>query len=37
MEQEVERQIGAAAAVMRLMYWSVVVKELSLKAKFSIF
>ena len=34
MDREVDRRIGAAAAVMWLLYWSVVVKrELSRKAK----
>ncbi|KAK3526845.1 hypothetical protein QTP86_000734 [Hemibagrus guttatus] len=38
MDREIDRQIGAAAAVMRSMYRSVVVKkELSRKAKFSIY
>ncbi|KAK3543057.1 hypothetical protein QTP70_010553 [Hemibagrus guttatus] len=38
MDREIDRQIGAAAAVMRSMYWSVVVKkELSQKAKLSIY
>ncbi|KAK3538555.1 hypothetical protein QTP86_006718 [Hemibagrus guttatus] len=38
MDREIDRQIGAAAAVMRSMYWSVVVKkELSRKAKLSIY
>ncbi len=37
-EPEVDRQIGAASAVMRSMYRSVVVKkELSCKAKLSIY
>ncbi len=38
MEREIDRRIGAASAVMRSMYWSVVVKkELSHKAKLSIY
>jgi len=38
MEQEMDRQIGAASAVMRTLYRSVVVKrELSQKAKLSIY
>ncbi|KAK3523071.1 hypothetical protein QTP86_012652 [Hemibagrus guttatus] len=38
MDREIDRWIGAAAAVMRPMYWSVVVKkELSRKAKLSIY
>ncbi len=37
MEREIERQIGAASAVMRSMYRSVVEKELSCKAKLSIY
>ncbi|KAK3509001.1 hypothetical protein QTP70_015948 [Hemibagrus guttatus] len=38
MDREIDRQIGAAAAVMRSMYRSVVVKkELSRKAKLSIY
>ncbi|KAK3537481.1 hypothetical protein QTP70_012107 [Hemibagrus guttatus] len=38
MDREIDRHIGAAAAVMRSMYWSVVVKkELSRKAKLSIY
>ncbi len=38
MEREIERRIGAASAVMRSMYWSIVVKnELSRKAKISIY
>ncbi|KAK3526284.1 hypothetical protein QTP70_022683 [Hemibagrus guttatus] len=38
MDCEIHRRIGAAAAVMRSMYWSVVVKkELSRKAKLSIY
>ncbi len=38
MEREIDRRIGAASAVMRLMYRSVVVKkELSCKAKLSIY
>ncbi|KAK3558236.1 hypothetical protein QTP86_013969 [Hemibagrus guttatus] len=38
MDHEIDRRIGAAAAVMRSMYWSVVVKkELSRKAKLSIY
>ncbi|KAK3529874.1 hypothetical protein QTP86_007288 [Hemibagrus guttatus] len=37
MDREIDRRIGAAAAVMRSMYWSVVVKELSQKAKISIY
>ncbi|KAK3542721.1 hypothetical protein QTP70_000102 [Hemibagrus guttatus] len=38
MDREIDRWIGAAAAVMRSMYWSVVVKkELSRKAKLSIY
>ncbi len=38
MEREIDRRIGAASAVMRLMYRSVVVKkELSRKAKLSIY
>ena len=38
MECEIDRQIGAAAAVMRLLYWSVMVKkELSRKAKLLIY
>ncbi|KAK3538698.1 hypothetical protein QTP86_013041 [Hemibagrus guttatus] len=38
MDREIDRRIGAAAAVMRSMYWSVVVKmELSQKAKLSIY
>ncbi|KAK3559185.1 hypothetical protein QTP86_005078 [Hemibagrus guttatus] len=38
MDREIDRRIGAAAAVMRSMYWSVVVKkELSRKAKLSIY
>ncbi|KAK3556314.1 hypothetical protein QTP70_007118 [Hemibagrus guttatus] len=38
MDCEIDRRIGAAAAVMRSMYWSVVVKkELSRKAKLSIY
>ena len=37
-ECEIDRQIGAAAAVMRSLYWSVVVKrELTQKAKLSIY
>ncbi|KAK3521467.1 hypothetical protein QTP70_005775 [Hemibagrus guttatus] len=36
MDLEIDRWIGAAAAVMRSMYWSVVVKkELSRKARFT--
>ncbi|KAK3558055.1 hypothetical protein QTP86_006473 [Hemibagrus guttatus] len=38
MDREIDRRIGAAAAVMRSMYWSVVVKkELSRKAKLLIY
>ncbi|KAK3513401.1 hypothetical protein QTP70_014229 [Hemibagrus guttatus] len=38
MDREIDSRIGAAAAVMRSMYWSVVVKkELSRKAKLSIY
>ncbi|TWW59251.1 hypothetical protein D4764_06G0007810 [Takifugu flavidus] len=38
MEQEIDRRIGAASAVMRTLHWSVVVKrELSQKAKLSIY
>ncbi|KAK3534690.1 hypothetical protein QTP86_020345 [Hemibagrus guttatus] len=38
MDREIDRRIGAAAAVMWSMYWSVVVKkELSQKAKLSIY
>ncbi|KAK3515257.1 hypothetical protein QTP70_013021, partial [Hemibagrus guttatus] len=38
MDREIDRRISAAAAVMRSMYWSVVVKkELSRKAKLSIY
>ncbi|KAK3507209.1 hypothetical protein QTP70_010211 [Hemibagrus guttatus] len=38
MDREIDRRIGAAAAVMRSMYWSVVVKkELSWKVKLSIY
>ncbi|KAK3516854.1 hypothetical protein QTP70_027075 [Hemibagrus guttatus] len=38
MDREIDRRVGAAAAVMRSMYWSVVVKkELSRKAKLSIY
>ncbi|KAK3550678.1 hypothetical protein QTP70_002404 [Hemibagrus guttatus] len=38
MDREIDRQIGAVAAVMQSMYWSVVVKkELSQKAKLSIY
>ena len=38
MKREIDRRIGAVAAVMRLLYWSVVVKkELSRKAKLSIY
>ncbi|TWW77646.1 hypothetical protein D4764_12G0010360 [Takifugu flavidus] len=38
MEQEIDRRIGAASAVMRTLHWSVVVKrKLSRKAKFSIY
>ncbi|KAK3548162.1 hypothetical protein QTP70_004839 [Hemibagrus guttatus] len=37
MDREIDRRIGAAAAVMRSMYRSVVVKELSQKAKLSIY
>ncbi|KAK3527587.1 hypothetical protein QTP86_026892, partial [Hemibagrus guttatus] len=38
MDREIDRRIGAAAAVMWSMYWSVVVKkELSRKAKLSIY
>ncbi len=38
MECEIDRQIGAVAAAMRMMYRSVVVKkELSLKLKLSIY
>ena len=38
MEQEIDRQIPAASAVMRTLHWSIVVKrELSWKAKFSIY
>ncbi|KAL1282365.1 hypothetical protein QQF64_001168 [Cirrhinus molitorella] len=38
LEREIDRRIGAAAAAMRFMYWSVVVKkELSEKAKLSIY
>ncbi|KAK3516276.1 hypothetical protein QTP70_008643 [Hemibagrus guttatus] len=38
MDREIDRRVGAAAAVMRSMYWSVVVKkELSRKAKPSIY
>ncbi|TWW62706.1 hypothetical protein D4764_04G0013530 [Takifugu flavidus] len=38
MEQEIDRWIGAASAVMRTLHWSVVVKiELSQKAKLSIY
>ncbi|KAI3352274.1 hypothetical protein L3Q82_005251 [Scortum barcoo] len=36
MEREIDRRIGAASAVMRSVYWTVVVKkELSRKAKLS--
>ncbi len=37
MEREINRRIGAASAVMWSMYRSVVVKELSCKAKLSIY
>ncbi|TWW54789.1 hypothetical protein D4764_0289820 [Takifugu flavidus] len=38
MEQEINRRIGAASAVMRTLHWSIVVKrELSQKAKLSIY
>ncbi len=37
MEREIDRRIGAASAVMWSMYRSVVVKELSRKAKLSIY
>ncbi|TWW63631.1 hypothetical protein D4764_03G0006390 [Takifugu flavidus] len=38
MEQEIDRRIGAASAVMRTLHWSVVVKrELSQKVKLSIY
>ncbi|TWW59340.1 hypothetical protein D4764_06G0008700 [Takifugu flavidus] len=38
MEQEIDRRIGAASAVMRTLHWSVVVKrELSRKAKLSVY
>ena len=38
MEEEIDRRIGAASAVMRTLYRSVVVKrELSQKAKLSIY
>ncbi|TWW80182.1 hypothetical protein D4764_10G0012120 [Takifugu flavidus] len=38
MEQEVDRRIGAASAVMRTLHWSVVMKrKLSQKAKLSIY
>ncbi|KAK3529557.1 hypothetical protein QTP70_031980, partial [Hemibagrus guttatus] len=37
LDREIDRRIGAAAAVMRSMYRSVVVKELSRKAKLSIY
>ncbi|KAK3506093.1 hypothetical protein QTP70_018234, partial [Hemibagrus guttatus] len=38
MDREIDRRISAVAAVMRFMYWSVVVKkELSQKAKLSIY
>ncbi|KAK3515715.1 hypothetical protein QTP70_029929 [Hemibagrus guttatus] len=37
MDREIDRRIGAAAAVMRSMYRFVVVKELSQKAKLSIY
>ncbi|KAK3541803.1 hypothetical protein QTP86_005516 [Hemibagrus guttatus] len=38
MDREIDRRIGAAAAVMQSMYWSVVVKkELSRKVKLSIY
>ncbi|KAK3525741.1 hypothetical protein QTP70_007388 [Hemibagrus guttatus] len=38
MDREIDRRIGAAAAVMQSMYWSVVVKkELSRKAKLLIY
>ncbi|KAI3373866.1 hypothetical protein L3Q82_021979 [Scortum barcoo] len=38
MEREIDRRIGAASAVMRSVYWTVVVKkELSRKAKLSIY
>ncbi len=38
MERVIDRWIGAASAVMRSMYWSVVVKkEMSCKAKLSIY
>lgn len=36
-EQEIDRRIGAAAAILRTMHLSVVVKrEISEKAKFSV-
>ncbi|XP_061628220.1 uncharacterized protein LOC133477457 [Phyllopteryx taeniolatus] len=37
MEREIKRWIGAASAVMQTLYWYVVVKELSRKAKLSIY
>ncbi|TWW66919.1 hypothetical protein D4764_20G0009510 [Takifugu flavidus] len=37
MEHEIDRRIGAASAVMRALNRSIVVKELSLKAKLSIY
>ncbi len=38
MEHEMDRQIGAVAAVTKLLYWTIVVKrELSQKAKLSIY
>ncbi len=37
MQREIDRRIGASSAVMRSMYWSVMVKkELSCKAKLSV-
>ena len=38
MQREADRQIGAASAVMQVLYWTIVVKkELSLKAKLLIY
>ena len=38
MEEEIDRRIGAASAVMRMLRWSVVVnRELGQKAKLSIY
>ena len=37
MEREMDRQIGAALALLQALYRSVVVKDLSLKAKLSIY